>query len=106
MDNVLLMRLTILNLEDAYRILNRAEEEFRLLFKPHFVTQLQLYLTGNAFKGIEIFSIGPLEIRGLMHLVEYSEIVLFAKHNDYRVFVKREGKIFNKGEWSFEFKRK
>ena len=55
---------------------------------------------------IEIFGIGPNEIRALGFLFEYNKEINYAIRNNYKVFVRKEGKYFGQGEWVLEFVKK
>ena len=81
-------------------------EKFSYQIEPNAITKLQLILTGKITKGIEIFGIGPNEIRALGFLFEYNKEINYAIRNNYKVFVRKEGKYFGQGEWVLEFVKK
>ncbi len=83
----------------------QGEQEFKFLVDLNILAKFQLYLTGQALKGVEIFGIGPQEIKGFGFLIEFSEIINTAVRNEYRVFVKKDGPYFGKGNWHMEFRK-
>ena len=80
-----------------------SEQNFKFPIQLLFITKIQLYLSGNILKGIEVFGIGPQEIRGFGFLVEFHELINNAINNNYRVFVVKDGTYFSSGNWHLEF---
>ena len=87
-------------------LIRNGEEKFSYEIEPNIISKIQLYLTGRVIKGIELFGIGPNEIRALGFLVEYGKEINYAIQNHYKVFVRKEGKFFGKGFWNLEFMKK
>ncbi len=83
--------------------ITHGEDEFKIPIEIYFLAKIQLYLTGRITKGVEIFGISGLEMRALMFLVEYMELINYAKSNQYRVFVFKEGSYFGNGNWYLRF---
>lgn len=91
---------------DEYELENLirdGEEEFSYKIEPNIISKIQLYLSGNRTKGIEIFRIGLIEIRALGFLVEYGKEINYAIQNHYKVYVRKDGEYFGKGIWNLEF---
>ncbi len=87
-------------------LISKGEGKFQYEIDPNFVTKFQLLLSGKITKGVEVFGIGPLEIiRGLGFLHEYAQAINYAFHNNYRVFVIKEGAYFAQGKWNLEFRK-
>ncbi len=63
------------NRTDALFLINEAEKNFTFPIELFFFTKIQLYLSGNIKKGIEIFGIGPQEIRGAGFMVEFHDLI-------------------------------
>ena len=84
-------------------MINSGEGEFKYRIEPNIISQLQLYLTGNITEGVEVFGIGPNELRAFGFLIEYGKEINFAIRNNYRVFVSKEGKYFGRGGWYLAF---
>lgn len=80
-------------------------DEFKIPIEIYFLAKVQLYLTFRITQGVEIFGISGLEMRALMFLVEYMEVINYAKSNKYRVFVFKEGSYFGEGNWYLRFVR-
>ena len=93
----------ITNKNDALNLIDQGMSEFRYQIKPYFFSRIQLYLTGKIANGIEIFGIGPNEIRALGFLFEYHKVINIAINAHYRIFVKKEGSFISKGNWFLEF---
>ncbi len=91
---------------EVENLINKGVEEFKYQIEPNIISKLQLYLTGKITKGVEIFGIGPNELRGLGFLVEYHKSINIAVNNQYRVFVIKEGTYFGSGNWNLEFVKK
>lgn len=68
------------------------------------LTKVRLFLTGNSEAGVEVFGVGGMEARNFF-LVEYMNLINMAVYNHYRVFVYREGELFQKGIWYLEFEK-
>ena len=97
--------MVIHNKEDALKLISEGELEFSFPIDPFLFTKFQLYLTGKATKGVELFGVGPQEIRGMGFMVEFHELINNAVHKHYRVFVVKRGSYFGSGIWQLEFKR-
>ena len=95
--------MVIVNRSDALALINRGEQDFKFPVELFFFTKIQLYLTAKATKGIELFGIGPQEIRALGFLVEYHDLINNAVDNCYRVFVVKDGTYFGSSDWYLEF---
>ena len=94
---------------DKYEVeilIKKGVVDFKYQIEPNIISKLQLYLTGKIRKGIEIFGIGPNELRALGFLFEYNDVINYAVQNQYRVFVKKEGNYFGNGYWNLEFIKK
>ncbi len=97
--------LTILNYEDAESLVMQGQKDFKLLIKePNIINKIQLYLTFRIKKGVQIFGVGPFSMRSYYSLLEYSKLVGSALANKYKVYIKKEGNLFQKGKWYIEFK--
>lgn len=97
--------LTILNYEHAKSLVIEGQEDFKLLIvEPNIINKIQLYLTLRIKKGVQIFGAGPFSMRAYYSLLKYSKIVGIALARNYKVFIKKEGKLFQKGGWFIEFK--
>jgi len=92
-----------INEEYAINYIHNEENEFKFRVELNSITKFQLYLSGNILKGIEIFGIGLQEIRGFGFMLDYREVINMAISKNYRVFVKKDGKYFEKGIWHLEF---
>ena len=91
---------------DAFNLISQGAKNIKFQIKIDSFNKLQLYMTGRIFKGVELFGIGPNEqIRGANFLFDYSEIINYAIHNHYRVFVLKEGSYFGNSNWFLEFKK-
>ena len=95
----------ILNRDDALSLIIEGKENFSFPIELFFFTKIQLYLSGNVKKGIEIFGIGPQEIRGAGFMVEFHDLINNAVNNEYRVFVSKDGPYFGSGNWSLNFRK-
>lgn len=95
----------IINRDDALNLINTGDEDFIFPVKLNFIVQFQLYLSGNVIKGIELFGIGPQEIRGLGFMVEFHDLVNGAIRKHYRVFIVKEGSYFRNGDWHLRFNK-
>jgi hypothetical protein len=95
----------IINRDDALSLIFEGEENFSFPIELFFFTKIQLYLSGNVKKGIEIFGIGPQEIRGAGFMVEFHDLINNAVSNEYRVFVSKDGSYFGSGNWSLNFRK-
>ncbi len=89
--------------EEMINLIRNGEEKFSYQIEPNIISKLQLFLTCQITKGIEVFGIGPNEIRALGFLFEYNKEINYAIRNHYRVFVKKEGSYFSHGNWILEF---
>ena len=87
-------------------LVRKGEEKFSYRVEPTFMAKFQLFLTGKITKGVEIFGIGPLELRAFGFLYEYGRQINLALRNNYRVFIKKEGTYFGKGTWNLEFTKR
>ncbi len=96
--------LTIQSKYAAENILKIGDEEMRIMVKPNFIIKFSLYLTGRINKGVELFGVGPMAMRAYWSLWEYAKLVHLALENGYRVFIKKDGDMFKKGEWYLEFR--
>ncbi len=85
------------------RLIFNATEKFSYEIEPNIISKLQLYLTGKVKRGIEIFGIGPQEVRAVGFLIEYAKAINYAIQNQYRVFLRKEGNYFERGSWILEF---
>ena len=94
----------IFNRNDAMSIIQKAEQNFTFPIMLNFVTKIQLYFSGNVLKGIEIFGIGPQELRAVGFMVH--DLINSAVTNQYRVFVFKEGTYFGHGNWHLKFIKK
>lgn len=92
-----------INEEYALNYIHNKENEFKFRVELNSITKFQLYLSGNILNGLEIFGIGPQEIKGLGFMLNYHEVINRAISKNYRVFVKKDGKYFEKGIWYLEF---
>ena len=89
--------LTIFNFEDAESLTMQCQEDFKLLIiEPNIINKIQLYLTGRVKKGVQIFGVGPSAMRAYYSLLDYSKLVGKALENKYRVYIKKEGRLFQK----------
>ena len=95
--------MAILNRDDVLSLIYEGEENFSFPIELYFFTKTQLYLSGNIKKGIEVFGIGPQEIRGAGFMVEYHDLINEAVQKEYRVFVSKDGSYFGSGNWSLNF---
>lgn len=95
--------MVIISKNIALSTIAESEINFKYPIQLFFFTKFQLYLSGNITKGIEVFGVGPQEIRGLGFLMEYHELVNNAVKNSYRVFVVKDGAYFGNGNWYLEF---
>lgn len=91
--------------DDALNLISQNASIIKIQIEPNFISKLQLYMTGSITKGVEIFGIGLVEIRGMGFLFKYHKIINNAISNGYRVFVIKEGFYFGKGNWILEFKK-
>jgi hypothetical protein len=96
--------LTIINYEDAESLIKNGNEEFRLNINPGIFSRIQLYLTGKVTKGVQIFGVGPFAMKHYLSLLEYSRLVGKASEKGYKVYIIKDGSLFNKGDWYIEFK--
>lgn len=96
--------LTIQSKYAAENTIMIGDEEIRITLKPNFVTKFSLYLTGRINKGVELFGVGPMALRSYWSLWKYANLVSLALGNGYRVFIKKDGYMFEKGEWYIEFR--
>ncbi len=97
--------LTIINYEDAESIVMQAQEDFKLLIiEPNIINKIQLYLTFRIKKGVQIFGVGPFAMRSFYSLLQYGKLVENALKSKYKVYIKKEGNLFQKGEWYIVFK--
>ena len=93
-----------INIVDALAYIHQGESEFKFNVELNTFTKLQLYLTGQVLKGVELFGIGPQEIiRGVGFMFEFREIINAAVSNEYRVFIIKKGTYFGNGNWYLEF---
>ncbi|MBU0475562.1 MAG: hypothetical protein KKF62_15545 [Bacteroidetes bacterium] len=93
-----------INQVDALTYIQQGESEFKFNIELSTFTKLQLYLTGQILKGVELFGIGPQEIiRGVGFMFDFHEIINTAVSNEYRVFIIKEGKYFGNGNWYLVF---
>ncbi len=95
--------MTIENINNAYSLIYRNEEEFRFPVDLNIMEKIQLSFTGKILKGVELFGIGAMELRGLGFMFNFREIINKGVSHNYRVFVKKEGKYFGEGTWYLEF---
>jgi len=98
--------MVILNREDAMNLISHREEEFIFPINLDSLTKFQLYLTGKVTKGVELFGIGPQEIRGIAFMFTFHDLINNAIANQYRVFVVKKGNYFGNGNWYLEFLKK
>lgn len=96
--------LTIINYADAESLASKGDEEFRIEVEPNIFNKFQLYLTGEISKGVEIIGNGPMAMRAYYSLLDYSQLVGIALRTGYRIYIKKEGKIFKEGDWFIEFR--
>ena len=92
--------------EELENFIRNGKERFSYQIEPILIAKIQLFLTGKITKGIELFGIRPVEIRAFGFLIDYSKEINYAIENHYRVFVKKEGKYFSKGNWLLKFIKK
>jgi len=97
--------LIILNVSDAETLIEKAEQNFKLIIKPDPLSKLLLLLTFSINKGVEIFSLGFFESR-IPFMFTYGNLIRNALQKKYRVIVKKEGTLFNNAEWFLEFIKK
>ena len=91
---------------DAVNFISQNTKNFRIQIDLDSFNKFQLYMTGKITKGVELFGIGAVElIRGANFLFDYQQIINLAINSKYRVFVKKEGAYFRKGNWYLEFKK-
>ena len=95
-----------INPDVAFDSIRQEEREFKFLVDLNILTKCQLYLSGHVLKGIEIYGIGPQEIKGFGFMIQYHEIINAAVSQEYRVFVKKEGSYLGNGHWYLEFIKK
>lgn len=86
-------------------LIRNGEQEISYEIEPNIISKIQLYLSGNITKGIEVFGVGAIELRALGFMVEYGKEINYAISKDYRVLVKKEGEYFGKGRWNLEFRK-
>ena len=98
--------MTIENINNAYSLIYRNEEEFRFPVELNILVKIQLSFTGKILKGVELFGIGANELKGLGFMFKFREVINKALSQNYRVFVKKEGSYFGKGIWYLEFFKK
>lgn len=91
------------NKTDAENLLMQGEQEILLEIDLPQWRKLQLYLTGNALSGVELFRVGPIEARGLGFMVDFREIINSAIANNYQVFVFKNGSYLKNGNWYLKF---
>ena len=96
----------IINREDAQNLIQNGSESFTFPIEPGLFSKLQLFMTGKVTSGVELFGVGPTEIRAFGFMVEYHDLINNAAQNDYRIFVSKEGKYFTNGNWNMEFRKK
>lgn len=84
-------------------LIRNGEEKFAYEIEPNIIVKIQLYLTGRITKGIEVFGIGPNELKAFGFLIEYGKAINYAIGNNYRVFLRKGGKLFGRGGWNLEF---
>ena len=92
-----------INIDAALSFMHQGEREFKFLVELNIIAKFQMFLTGKILKGVEIYGIGPQEIKGLGFMMRYHEEINTAVSLQYRVFVKKEGKYFGSGSWYLEF---
>jgi hypothetical protein len=97
--------LTITNQSEAESLITMGEEDFRIRVYPNFINKMQLYLTGNASKGVKIVGAGPMAMRAYYSLLDYSVIVGEALKNKYNIYIIKNGRVFDTGNWYIEFRR-
>lgn len=97
--------LNISNKYEAENVILKGEQEFSMVVHPNFINKFSLYLTGRVHKGVEIIGIGPMAMRAYWSLLSYAKIVGLAIENKYRVFIKKDGAIFQEGCWYIEFRK-
>ena len=97
--------LTVTNYGDAESLILQNDKDFRLrIINPNIINKIQLYLTGRVTKGVQIIGVGPFAMRAYYSLLEYSKLVGKALEKNYKVYIKKDGKIFQKEGWYLEFK--
>jgi hypothetical protein len=96
--------LTLLHKEEVEPIINKGIEDVRIIVKPNLITKFSLYLTGAAYKGVEIIGVGPAAMRVYYSLIEYAWLVGFGLEKGYRVFIRKDGTMFSNGDWYIEFR--
>jgi hypothetical protein len=97
--------MVILNRDDALYLIYEGKENFTFPIDLFFFTKFQLYLSGNIKKGIEIFGIGPHEMRVAGFMVEYHDLINSPINKEYRVFISKNGPYFRSDNWSLNFKK-
>ena len=96
--------LSIIDYNEAESLIAYAKEEFKIKIYPNFINRIQLYLTGNAAKGVQIIGVGPTAMRAYYSLLDYSKLVGDALSKGYNIFIIKEGRILNKVDWYLEFR--
>jgi len=96
--------LTIFNQHDAENFLQKGDEDFRLIVYPNIINKFSFFLTGRATKGQEIFGVGPMAMRSYWSLYKYAGMVGFALEKGFHVFIRKDGEIFQDGDWFIEFR--
>lgn len=92
----------ITNREDAFGILNQGDINFKFLAQLDIFSKFQLMLTTQATKGIEIFGIGPTDIR-FGYIYHYADLINQAFQNNYRVIIIKDTPYFSRGDWFLKF---
>ncbi len=93
----------ITNKEVLKECLSRGDEYLRHPFKLKLLQKFKLFLTGDSSSGIELFGMWPMEMVRGVYLRSYRDIINYAVSNDYRVFVLKEGRLFENKSWFLEF---
>jgi hypothetical protein len=87
---IIKIKMFAFNRYDVQNLIDNGEQEIDYKIQPDILTRFQLYFTGNALKGIELFNIGPVEMKGLAFMHPYKDLIIFAKDQGYKVFFFKE----------------
>ena len=93
------------NKNEAKSLLIAGEQIFKYEIKLNLLRKIQLLMTGSLFKGVELYNIGPTEMRGLGFMLSYSDLINYAVNNGYRVFVFKDGRFFSNNGWYLKFQK-
>jgi hypothetical protein len=89
----------VFNKMNVEKLFMQEEKEIKFEIDLNALTKLQLYLTGNTLKGVELFRIGPIEAKRFGFMVDFGELINSAIETNYKVFVFKEGGYLKRGNW-------